>query len=873
MQLPLPADQNIVKISIGKIFGFEPSCGEELMNIEGAFERTELGDATIASVIAEHAITRPQRPAIVMTKGAVVSYEALWAQIDAFGTVFRAHGIGASARVAIMLPTPELAVAIVATACHAGAAPLNPNQTVAELGDFLASSRIDAIVTSSKIGTEARDLAVRHGIHILEATGAGLGDLRITSATDGPAKSDNESPLEVVGPDAAALILKTSATTGLPKLVPMTHRNIIATAERFRSWFDLTQDDRSLCALPLYYAHGLKGPLIVPLLLGASVALPIHKANSDIIDSLVDLRPTWFDGGQAFLMDVLERARLRQRPPLGHNLRFIRTGGAPLSGEIRAELEATFHVPVLDGYSLTEGTVAGNGIKPELRKSGTVGRPFPNDAAIRAEDGHLLGPGQPGEILLRGPALMPGYLDNEEANSAAFVDGWFRTGDLGSIDAEGFLSVSGRIKEFINRGGEKISPYEIERALLRHPSVREAAAFPVPHPRLGENVAAAVVLAPGANTTPTEIKTFLADQLTPFKIPQQVFVKSNLPRGATGKVLRLKLGDEAVHRPQDLVPPWTPLHFQILEIWQRLLGRDDIGINDDFFEAGGDSLLATQMVCDVETLTGQQISASALRAVFTVRELAAAVVQASPPTNEMVTCAKQGAGPPFFFCHGDYTTRGFYALKLAKMLTCNEPVFLVHPFLNPDPLTIKDMAQSYLPQILPLHPTGTFRLGGYCNGGLLAWEIAYQLEHLGRKVELLALIDVPSLNARPIFRAAARLNSLIVAVAPENISKKFARGGMRAVWAKARGMGGYDPYSRVITNYLPPKIATRVMCLICEESRAKLEYSCSPWTALANVTRCEFVPGTHLSCISTKMSEVARLLDQMLSQPQTLKAV
>ena len=237
---------------------------------------------------------------------------------------------------------------------------------------------------------------------------------------------------------------------------------------------------------------------------------------------------------------------------------------------------------------------------------------------------------------------------------AAFVDGWFRTGDLGSIDAEGFLKVSGRIKEFINRGGEKISPYEIEQALLRHADVREAAAFALPHPRLGENVAVSVVLAAGANTTATEIKTFLADQLTPFKIPQQVFFTSALPKGATGKVLRLQLVEAALRRTRNIAPPEGPFHFQILEIWQRLLGRDDIGIDDDFFEAGGDSLLAIQMVCELETLIGQQVSLSALRAVFTIRELAAAVAEASSPKTEMVTCAKQGDGTPFFFCHGDY---------------------------------------------------------------------------------------------------------------------------------------------------------------------------------------------------------------------------
>jgi oxalate---CoA ligase len=229
-----------------------------------------------------------------MTNGRVIAYGALWTQIETFGAAFRVHGFGATSRVAVMLPAPEAALAIVATACHTGAVPLNPELTGAELDECLASSRIDAMVTSIKIGTTARDLAARHGVHLFEASNTGPGQLRIIAASGGSAK------FEVVSPpsDAAALILKTSATTGRSKLVPMTHRNIIATAQRFRFWFDLTENDRPLCALPLYYAHGLKGPLMAPLLLGASVALPVPEPDSDIIGLLADLQPTWIDGGQ-----------------------------------------------------------------------------------------------------------------------------------------------------------------------------------------------------------------------------------------------------------------------------------------------------------------------------------------------------------------------------------------------------------------------------------------------------------------------------------------------------------------------------------------------------------------------------------------------
>ena len=636
-----------------------------------------LHDETLASIIAQHAAIQPERPAIVLSKDEVLTYGALGAQIAALGTAMRANGIGPSAKIAIILPDSlELAVSIVATACHAVAVPLNPKATATEVDHLFARLHIDAILTSNKIDT-ARGVAARLNTPLFDVIRDEASKLKMVAAS---AVLDSDvTPVRDASPDDTVVILQTSATTGRPKLVPVTHRNLVINADRRRRWLNLTPNDRALCALPFYYAQGLKAGLFTPLLVGASVVCPDCQADGDIVDRLRDLRPTWYDAaGQVFHMTALECARRRQGALLRHCLRFILSAG--LSAALRRELEEVFGVPVLETYGLSEaGTVAANSDVLEFRKSGTMGKPWPDDVAIRAEDGNLLLPSTAGEIVVRGPVVMPGYLDDEEANRAAFFDGWFRTGDLGLIDAEGFLTVLGRLKEFINRGAEKISPQEIEEALLLHPCVREAAAFSVPHPRLGENAAAAVVLVPGATTTSTEIKAFLADHLAPFKIPQNVFVKSELPKGATGKTLRRQLSEEAAHRVREVAPATTPLQLQILEVWHKLLGRDDLGIDDDFLEAGGDSLLATQMLCEVETITRQQIPPSELRAVYTVRELAAAALRSSPATTELVTCAKPGRGTPFIFSHGDFTSRGLYALKLADMVKHDNPVFLVHP--------------------------------------------------------------------------------------------------------------------------------------------------------------------------------------------------
>ena len=364
-----------------------------------------------------------------------------------------------------------------------------------------------------------------------------------------------------------------------------------------------------------------------------------------------------------------------------------------------------------------------------------------------------------------------------------------RTGDLRSIDADGFLTVLGRVTEFINRGGEKIAPYTVERALLLHPCVRDATAFSVPHPRLGENVAAAVVLSPGANTTPGEIKAFLTDHLSSIEIPQRVFVKTELPRGPTGKIMRRQLSNEAAQYKKDVMPAWSPLQVEILRIWTRLTGRSDLGIDDDFIEAGGDSLLCVQMICEVETIARCKLPPSSLRGVYTIRELEAAIMRDVPANADLMTFAKEGSGPPFLFCHGDFQCRGLYAFNLADKLTCEQPVYLLHPHLDPDPtLTIEDMARAYIPRVLTVQPAGPVRIGGFCNGGYIAWEIANQLSALGREIELVVLFNTASLVARRPLRALAKLIKVTVPLAPKKIRAKIVRDGMSSIWSRVASL-------------------------------------------------------------------------------------
>jgi acyl-CoA synthetase (AMP-forming)/AMP-acid ligase II len=317
---------------------------------------------------------------------------------------------------------------------------------------------------------------------------------------------------------------------------------MLATATRVQGWFGLAPADRCLSVSPLHYCHGLTVTVLIPLITGGSMAFPLDAGRLDLAEWLGALAPTWYSAGPTLHRNMLEKAQLLSAAGRAHSLRLIVSGGAPLPHDVRVGLQEVLGVPVLEHFGASEaGQIAAKLPPPGRAKPGTCGVPPQGTLMIAREDGSAATPGEPGEVRVRGPTLMAGYLDAPELNRAAFVGEWFRTGDIGSLDEDGFLTLLGREKEMINRGGEKIAPAEVDAALMRHPAVLEAAAYAVPHPRLGEDVAAAVVLRPGATVAPEELRAFLATQLAWFKIPRRIVFPQELPKGLTGKVQRQKL--------------------------------------------------------------------------------------------------------------------------------------------------------------------------------------------------------------------------------------------------------------------------------------------------------------------------------------------
>jgi amino acid adenylation domain-containing protein len=581
--------------------------------------------------IVDHARVKPGEVAILAAGLPPLTYGALAAQIDRTVEVLRAAGLRRGDRVATVLPEgPETAVAILAVAAGATCVPLDPASSADDLKRSMAATRTRALLVERGGGGGGGDrpavAAARSlGILVLELVPDNSAPAGVFSLAGGGQHGAGNEPAVRAGAECgdAAVILFTSGTTARPRVVPLSHRNISVSARDIAAAIGLTAGDRCLSAMPLFHIHGLSTLLATLVSGGSYVSQRGGFSAAEFFGCLREFRPTWYSASPTIHRVVLEHAE--RHPDLSHRygLRLIRSASAALPRALAIGLERAFAAPVIEAYGMTEAApqIASNRLPPFVRKPGSVGTAAGPDVAILDERGGLVPAGTTGGIAVRGANVTVGYENDPDANAAAFVGGWLRTGDLGHLDADGYLFVTGRSKEIINRGGEKVSPAAVEEVLLQHPAVAEAVAFPVPHRVLGENVAAAVVLdlryandgrngasAADANALVQEIRAFAAARLAPFQVPQQVVVIDRFPTGPTGKLRRndmarvLGLGgtNGQTDRPAaaDVADarPRGAAERRVAEVFADVLNIELPGPRQGFFELGGHSLSAAQVV-------------------------------------------------------------------------------------------------------------------------------------------------------------------------------------------------------------------------------------------------------------------------------------
>ena len=491
--------------------------------------------ATVPELLAAGA---PEAVAIQGVGDRDATYAELRATVEALAGQLRGAGISANDRVALVLPNgPSMAAAFLAAATAGAAAPLNPRYREEELS--LSFEELGVRVVVATPGAEG--IPALPGIRRLDLRGDGL-DLTLTESGEPVAAAPGPPP----SPDDVALVLQTSGTTARPKTVPLTHANLGVSAANIAESLALTASDRCLMVMPLFHIHGLIAGLLAPLRAGGAVACPGDFNAFRFFDWLEAFEPTWYTAVPTMHQLILSRATRHTETLARANLRFVRSSSAPLPSVVLERIEETFGAPMIEAYGMTEAThqMAAQPLPPGLRKPGSVGRPTGIEIAILDPAGDALPPGERGEVSIRGASVTAGYEANPEANADAFTEaGWFRTGDEGQLDDDGYLFLTGRLKELINRGGEKVAPREVEEVILRHPSVRQAVCFALPHATLGEEVAAAVIRNDGADLGESAVRDLCGEHLAPFKVPRTVVFVDEIPVGPTGKLQRIGLAE------------------------------------------------------------------------------------------------------------------------------------------------------------------------------------------------------------------------------------------------------------------------------------------------------------------------------------------
>jgi acyl-CoA synthetase (AMP-forming)/AMP-acid ligase II len=484
--------------------------------------------------------------AIGAPERAPMSFTALRALTEEVVASLNNNGVGRGDRVAIVLPNgPEMAAAFITVAAGAVTAPLNPAYREDEFDFYLDDLKAKALIVQEGVETPARAVAARRGIDILELTPTADGPAGAFTL-NGPAATAAKLGGFADGSDAA-LILHTSGTTSRPKMVPLSQGNICASARHIGTSLALSADDRCLNIMPLFHIHGLIAAVLSSLAAGAAVYCTPGFNALRFFQWLDEVEPTWYTAVPTMHQAILSRAPRNADSLERSRLRLIRSSSSSLPPQVMLALEETFDCPVIEAYGMTEAAhqMASNPLPPAERRPGCVGLAAGPEVGIMAEDGSApLPAGAVGEIVIRGPNVTDGYIENPTANATAFTNGWFRTGDQGTLDDKGYLTLTGRLKEIINRGGEKISPREVDEVLLDHPAVGQVVTFAVPHDRLGEDVGAAVVLAEGEAVSEAELRDFVAQRLADFKVPRKLIFLEEIPKGATGKLQRIGLAEK-----------------------------------------------------------------------------------------------------------------------------------------------------------------------------------------------------------------------------------------------------------------------------------------------------------------------------------------
>ena len=718
---------------------------------------TDGAAGTVGELLAESTRRHAERSAVVLTSGDVLcSYEQL---LDRTTSVSRSlRKLGVSVGDVVLVTVPMAAEMLIATLGAMGAsacAPMNPAYTAAELEELVDVLQPAAAIVLDGHGGPAELIAERRGIPLLRIGPGGV----ITSEqsaqdVDDLAAEGSRSPRS----HDVALILHTAGTTARPKQVPLTHSNLVAAVSNVVESLHLVPDDRCLNVMPLFHSHGLLGAAISTVAAGASIVCADSIDPRRFLAWANQTGSTWYTAAATIHHLVLDA------PGEWPGLRFMRSASAPIAPQVAQALEDRFGAPMIEVYGMTEAyQIAANPLPPGQRRLGSVGTATGTQIAVADESGSHLPAGVEGEVIVHGPAVFAGYSAPAGANDEAFFGEWFRTGDLGRLSDDGYLTITGRRKEQINRGGEKIAPREVDEALLAHPDIAAVMAFAIPDPLLGEEVGAAIVARAGAHVDARSVRAFLNGRIAPFKVPRRVLLVDHLPKSSTGKLQRV--GFAELHEAE-LAALGAPRATKVGDerstterlggIWQELLETEQpLAPTDHFFELGGTSLLTMELVERIEIAFEVDLPVIDVLDVPTLEEMAARIDEAaSAEPSPLLHRYRRGTSGAHLVLVPGQMGMAIGLNRIADAVTADVDIWMFdypgHRSGELPATSIEESAEALVAELDHAEIDGTVAFYGNSLGSWVVFEAARMLEAMGRTPAVVGIGDLysPFLNTR-----------------------------------------------------------------------------------------------------------------------------
>jgi acyl-CoA synthetase (AMP-forming)/AMP-acid ligase II/acyl carrier protein len=726
--------------------------------------------SSIKSLLYSLANQYQDKPALHSLQSTTTSYQQLFDLVDHQGQILSNSGIKPDTRVAVILPQgPMMATVCLTMMSTAVCVPLNPAFTPAELEYYFESSGVDALIALESFSPAACKLAQSKGITLIRVV-----ELNEYS---GQFEFTLDEPVTLTEPifnnsKSTALVLHTSGSTSRPKTVPLSEQNLLKSINNLVESLALDENDQCINMMPLFHIGALLDLILAPLSKGGSIILCPDMTNDSFIKAMEQYHPSWFQSVPTFFSSLTNDERVNQDwlSELS-SIRFIRSVSSALPNRLFHELETLFDCPLIEIYGMTEtsGVITSNPLPPGMRKQGSVGIPAGNKVKILNSNGKPVKTLEHGQVFVSGRNVMSGY-ENLPANHN-FHQGWFATGDEGYLDQQGYLFLVGRIKDIINRGGEKISPLEIDRIAEQYPAVDQAAAFAFQHPSLGEEIAIALVIKKGQEFIDHDFFSFLTGQLADYKIPKKLYRVKKLPRTAGGKLKRHLLAESIDRLSSEpavrKTAPENELEILLAHIWSELLKVKQVYREDNFFKLGGDSLKAVVFFTELENRIKKEIPVSLLYQFPDLSSLAKTLAdydpEISPPIKHndaillslsnllatwqgtrqtelslLVGRNVDGSQAPLFWAANASSVFD----SLVKELGSDLPVYAMRSLYKTEYKNDQNnryIAQHYIHEIRAIQPRGPYQIGGFCEAGKIAFHVAKGLIRQGENVSTLIM--------------------------------------------------------------------------------------------------------------------------------------